>query len=231
MRPIILALATLIALLAGCTEETPPASTTGAKCSVPAKSTLDLENASNPVAVWETTKGCFAAEMYLEQMPITAGNFVNLTNKDFYDGTRFHRVIEGFMVQDGDPNSKDTGKQGSWGQGGPGYSIKDEFACKDGTFSYTHPANCSAHGGLLHTHTRTGVISMANSGASSGGSQYFITITPGPGGFPTHLDGKHPIFGHVVWNQNIVEAIGRVPTDSRDRPLDSIVITTLTLVE
>jgi len=195
---------------------------------MPTKASLPLSSASNPVALWNTSLGCFAAELFLAKAPITAGNFQNLTTSGFYDGTRFHRVIAGFMIQDGDPNSKSAankakGPPDGWGYGGPDYDIKDEFPCKDGTVSYAYPANCSQHGGQLYSHNKVGVLSMANSGAGTGGSQYFISITPGASGYRTDLDPKHPIFGQVVWNMNVVEAIGRTPTDSKDRPLTDVV--------
>src|SRR5687767_3387715 len=127
-RATILLVAALVSLpLAACTDDPPAATTPAAStCSPPAKSTLTMKNSSNPIAVWETSLGCFAAEIYVHAAPITGGNFVNLTKSTFFDGTRFHRVIANFMIQDGDPLSKDPAKKAQWGTGDPGYEIKDE---------------------------------------------------------------------------------------------------------
>jgi cyclophilin family peptidyl-prolyl cis-trans isomerase len=108
---------------------------------------------ANPTVTIRTNHGTIEAEMFVDKAPKTAGNFIELAKKGFYDGVVFHRVIEGFMIQGGDP----TGT----GRGGPGYQIKDEFAP-----------------GLAHTHA--GIFSMANAGPNSGGSQFFITLAATP---------------------------------------------------
>jgi cyclophilin family peptidyl-prolyl cis-trans isomerase len=144
------------------------------------------------VAVFETNMGKFKIELYNDLAPNTVKNFVKLAQKKFYDGIIFHRVIDKFMIQGGDP----TGT----GMGGPGYTIKDEF-------------------GKGLKHAKPGMLSMANAGPNTGGSQFFITLVPCP-----WLDGKHAIFGHVTEGMDIVEKIGKVPTDSQDRPLKKIVI-------
>lgn len=148
-------------------------------------------------AVFETTMGKFKIELYNDLAPNTVKNFVTLAQKKFYDGIIFHRVIDNFMIQGGDP----TGT----GMGGPGYSIKDEF-------------------GKGLKHEKAGMLSMANAGPDTGGSQFFITLVPCP-----WLDGKHAIFGHVVEGMDIVEKIGKTPTDSQDRPLKKVMITKLTI--
>jgi cyclophilin family peptidyl-prolyl cis-trans isomerase len=104
---------------------------------------------ANPTVTFETTLGTFTAEMFEDVAPKTAGNFLKLAREGYYDGIIFHRVIEGFMIQGGDPTGTGTG--------GPGYTIPDEFAP-----------------GLAHTHS--GMFSMANSGPGTGGSQFFITL-------------------------------------------------------
>lgn len=238
MKPLLVLGCLLAVAFAGCVGDEPAPTTSAppSSCEVPARSTLTLENGTNPLAVWETSMGCFAAELFAHKAPITAGNFANLTKTGFYNGTRFHRVIEGFMIQDGDPLSKDTSSRNRWGTGGPGYAIKDEFVCKDGFVSNTHPgpnpattaSQCNSHGGFLWKHDRPGRISMANSGPSSGGSQYFIVIKPAAS-YPTHLDGRHPIFGQIVWNQDKVEAIGKTPTNPSDQPLTDVVIKSMVL--
>jgi cyclophilin family peptidyl-prolyl cis-trans isomerase len=149
------------------------------------------------IAVFETTKGSFTVELYDDLAPITSGNFKKLVSEKFYDGTIFHRVIDEFMIQGGDPTGTGTGD--------PGYSIEDEFGP-----------------GLIHD--GPGVLSMANAGPNTGGSQFFITLVPTP-----HLDGRHAIFGHVVSGMDVVEAIGKVETNRGDRPLTEVKIERLYL--
>jgi len=139
----------------------------------------------------ETTKGNIIVQLYDKEMPITAGNFKKLAEKGFYDRTIFHRVIDGFMIQGGDP----TGT----GMGGPGYEIQDEFTESE-----------------LDANNR-GTISMANAGPDTGGSQFFINLVDN-----NFLDGKHPVFGKVVEGMNVVDAIGKVDTDSNDKPLEAV---------
>ncbi|MCF0248259.1 MAG: peptidylprolyl isomerase, partial [Synergistes sp.] len=122
----------------------------------------------------------------------TVKNFVDLAEKGYYNGLNFHRVIDDFMIQGGCPRGDGTG--------GPGYTIPDEF-------------------GKGLKHDGPGILSMANAGPNTGGSQFFITLVPTP-----WLDGKHAIFGHVVEGLDVVKMIGKVPTDSRDRPLKKVVI-------
>ena len=126
-------------------------------------------------ATIETDKGAIELELYPEHAPKTVNNFAFLADEGFYDGLVFHRVIDGFMIQGGDP----TGT----GRGGPGYQFEDEF---DGN-PLTH---------------EQGVISMANAGPNTNGSQFFITHKPQP-----HLDGKHTVFGTVVNGQEVVDAL------------------------
>ena len=123
----------------------------------------------------ETSRGDIELELYLEHAPKTVNNFVFLTKQGFYDGVIFHRVINDFMIQGGDPTGTGTG--------GPGYKFEDEV---DG-----NP--------LVHD---TGVISMANSGPNTNGSQFFITHSPQP-----HLNGNHTVFGKVVEGQDVVNKI------------------------
>lgn len=148
-------------------------------------------------AVFETTAGEFTVELFKDKAPGTVGNFVNLTGKGFYDGTIFHRVIPGFMIQGGDPNGDGTG--------GPGYEIKDEF----------HPSL---------KHDQPGILSMANRGPNTGGSQFFITVAPTP-----WLDGKHAIFGKVIAGYDVVEKISKAETEPGDKPVDDVVIKKITV--
>ena len=146
-------------------------------------------------AKFETTLGNFTIELFEEQAPNTVGNFAKLAEKNFYDGVIFHRVIDGFMIQGGDP----TGT----GRGGPGYQFADEF----------HPAL---------KHTAEGMLSMANAGPNTNGSQFFITLAPTP-----HLDNKHAVFGKVVEGMDVVRKIGKAPTKPGDRPVTDVVMKTV----
>ena len=144
-----------------------------------------------------TNKGVFVAEMFEDKAPLTTKNFIELVEKGFYDGIIFHRVIDGFMIQGGDPAGNGTG--------GPGYTIKDEFSSK-----------------LLHD--GPGVISMANRGPNTGGSQFFITLRE-----TKWLDGKHAVFGKVSKGMDVVYKIGKTATDSNDKPLEPVIIKKVTI--
>ena len=146
-----------------------------------------------------TNKGVFVAEMFEDKAPLTTKNFIELVEKGFYDGIIFHRVIDGFMIQGGDP----TGT----GMGGPGYKIKDEFG-----------------EGLKHDDE--GILSMANAGPNTGGSQFFITLAPTP-----WLNGHHAICGKVVEGMDVVRLIGVVPTDFRDRPREAVTMEKVEVVK
>jgi len=129
-----------------------------------------------------TDKGTITAELYADDAPNTVANFEKLANSEFYDGTRFHRVISNFMIQGGDPLSK-TPNNPRAGTGGPGYTIKCETA------------------GNAHKHL-AGTLSMAHAGKDTGGSQFFICHRPQP-----HLDGVHTVFGQVTAGMDVVNAI------------------------
>lgn len=146
----------------------------------------------NRTATVATNHGSFAIELFEERAPKTTANFIDLAEKGYYDGVVFHRIIEGFMIQGGDP----TGT----GRGGPGYTIPDEF----------HPEL---------RHEGPGILSMANAGPNTGGSQFFITLAP-----TAWLDGKHAVFGKVTDGLDVVQAIGSLPTDRGDRPLEPVTI-------
>jgi cyclophilin family peptidyl-prolyl cis-trans isomerase len=149
-------------------------------------------------ANFETTLGNFTIELFEKQVPNTVGNFVKLAEKNFYDGVVFHRVIDGFMIQGGDP----TGT----GRGGPGYTFADEI---DPTLK----------------HNSEGILSMANAGPNTNGSQFFITLVPTP-----HLDGKHAVFGKVVEGIDVVRKIGKTKTSKPgDRPVVDVVMNKVTI--
>lgn len=147
---------------------------------------------ANRTAHVQTNQGAFSIELFEDKAPKTTKNFIDLAEKGFYDGVIFHRVIEGFMLQGGDP----TGT----GRGGPGYNIPDEF-----------------HSDLKHS--EEGMLSMANAGPNTGGSQFFVTLAP-----TSWLDGKHAIFGKVVEGMEVVRAIGTTPTGPGDQPLQEVVM-------
>lgn len=154
---------------------------------------------ANPTAVFETTEGTFTAELYAERAPRTVANFVKLARDGFYDGIIFHRVIEDFMIQGGDPDGT--------GLGGPGYTIDDEF-----------------HDELRHD--SPGILSMANAGPNTGGSQFFITLAATP-----WLDDRHAVFGKVTSGMDVVDAIGSTDTDASDRPIDDVRMASVTIEE
>ncbi|MBO6305616.1 MAG: peptidylprolyl isomerase [Selenomonadaceae bacterium] len=146
----------------------------------------------NRIAVFETNMGNFEIELFEDKAPKTTKNFIDLAEKGFYDGLIFHRVIDGFMIQGGDPEGT--------GMGGPGYTIKDEF-----------------HKDLKHN--SEGILSMANAGPDTGGSQFFITLDKTP-----WLDGHHAVFGKVIKGMDVVKKIGKVKTGYNDRPVDKVVM-------
>jgi len=152
---------------------------------------------ANRIAVFETNKGTFEIELFEDKAPVTTKNFIDLVEKGFYDGLIFHRVIDGFMIQGGCPEGT--------GMGGPGYTIPDEFG-----------------EGLKHD--SEGILSMANAGPNTGGSQFFITLDKTP-----WLDGHHAIFGKVVKGMEVVREIGHVPTGFQDRPVDEVVMEKVTI--
>ncbi len=217
-------------------EGTPPVTSEGDATCVSTKT--DDTSAAMPTWVLETSLGTIRMTLYCDKTPITSQNIVKLTEDGYFDGIKFHRVIGGFMNQGGDPLTKDDGQKSRWGTGGPGYTIADEFACADGTTDSRmndpqypgRPMRESPHkacnGQLALKHDGAGALSMANAGANSGGSQFFITAAAQPG-----LDGAHPVFGKTADEASlaVVMAINRVPTDSSDRPTTPVVIDKATI--
>jgi peptidyl-prolyl cis-trans isomerase A (cyclophilin A) len=164
-------------------------------------------------AVFETTLGEMICRLEEEKVPETVRNFVGLatgekeyidpktnekSNEPFYDGTVFHRIIKDFMVQGGDRLGQGTG--------GPGYRFQDEF---DSTLKHKGP----------------GILSMANAGPNTNGSQFFITLIPTP-----WLDGKHAVFGELVKGENVLKDLGKAVTGPMDRPRENLVIKKLRIV-
>ena len=156
----------------------------------------------NPIVTIKTTQGTIKVELYPDVAPNTVNNFISLVQKGFYDGTIFHRVIPGFMIQGGDPEGT--------GMGGPGYGIKGEFAAN------------GVKNDLKHT---TGVISMARSQMKdSAGSQFFIMVADAP-----HLDGQYAAFGKVTEGIEVAQAIVSAPRDRMDRPHEDQIMEQVTV--
>ena len=156
----------------------------------------------NPIVTIQTTQGTITAELYPEIAPNTVNNFISLVKKGAYDGTIFHRVIPGFMIQGGDPEGT--------GMGGPGYGIKGEFAAN------------GFRNDLRHT---TGVLSMARAmNPDSAGSQFFIMVDDAP-----HLDGQYAAFGKVTEGMDAALAIAAAPRDRADRPHEDQIMERVTV--
>ena len=170
---------------------------------------------ANPTAVLETSLGNITVELFVDKMPLTAGNFVKLARSGFYDGLHFHRVINGFMLQFGCPLSRDP-KSARAGTGdGPDGTIKDE-----------HPAN-------LKLSNEAGTLSMANTGAPNSGScQFFLNTVHN-----SYLDyfsagaSKHPVFGRVIAGMDVVTKIEKTRTDADDRPVTPVKMNKVTVTE
>ena len=145
---------------------------------------------ANRTALFETNMGSFKFELFEDPAPLTTGNFIQLVENGFYDGLIFHRIIKGFMIQGGCPDGTGTG--------GPGHKIEDEF----------HPDL---------RHNSEGILSMANAGPNTGGSQFFITMAATP-----WLDDHHTVFGKVIEGLDVVREIGSVDTNPTDRPLEDV---------
>lgn len=159
-------------------------------------------------AVMTTNKGIITFEFYSKDAPNTVANFVKLAKEGFYNGVRFHRVVKGFMIQGGDPNSKDVSKQGTWGQGDPGYKFNDEI----------DPTSA-----LYKTGYQRGVLAMANSGVNTNGSQFFIMHQDYP------LTPNYTIFGKVISGLETVDNIANVETTmnasgEKSLPVEDIII-------
>jgi peptidyl-prolyl cis-trans isomerase B (cyclophilin B) len=165
---------------------------------------------SNEVAVIKTDEGEMVVQFWTDAAPNTIENFKKLARQGFYDGTIFHRIVKGFMIQGGDPNSKDPGKESSYGEGGPGYKVKAEFN--------------------NHSHDR-GVISMARGpDPDSAGSQFFICLAS-----VRRLDGQYTTFGKLIKGVDVLEKIGNTPVERNaqgemSKPTKRIVIESVKIV-
>lgn len=155
------------------------------------------------LATLHTNKGDITIE-FSKDTPNTVANFQKLSQSGFYSGVKFHRVIKGFMIQGGDPLTKDDANVDRWGTGGPGYTFKDEIG--------------------QNNKNDLGTISMANSGPDTNGSQFFINAANN-----NFLDTKHTVFGRVVKGMDVVQIIENVKTGVSDRPAEPVVIESVSL--
>jgi peptidyl-prolyl cis-trans isomerase B (cyclophilin B) len=217
LLPVVVALA-----FVGCNQESTPAgkssiesntnSSKPAAATAPSDSKPDAPTPAtttggnnDEVAVIKTSEGTMVVEFWPDVAPKTVENFKTLAKKGFYNGTAFHRVIKGFMIQGGDPLTKDPSQEGAWGTGGPGYGVKAEFNNK--------------------SHTR-GVLSMARSqDPDSAGSQFFICH-----GDPTFLDHQYTAFGKLIKGDDVLDKIANTPTHPPDRPDKRMNIDSVTIV-
>lgn len=151
---------------------------------------MALTDGKDYYALLDTSKGQILVDLYEQETPVTVNNFVFLARNQYFDGIRFHRVIDGFMAQTGDPKSVDDSKKAEWGTGDPGYKFADEFRQK-------------------LTFNSGGILAMANSGPATNGSQFFITFEP-----TEFLNGKHTIFGKVVTGDDTLPKLTRTMDQS-----------------
>ena len=166
---------------------------------------MSLQSGKDYYALIDTNKGQFLADLYEQETPVTVNNFVTLARNHYFDGIRFHRVIEGFMAQTGDPLSVDEAKKAQWGTGGPGYSFADEFRTK---LTFGDP----------------GILAMANSGPATNGSQFFITFAN-----TDFLNGKHTIFGKIVTGDDLLPKLTRTMDQSNAEIPDAVADRILTV--
>jgi peptidyl-prolyl cis-trans isomerase B (cyclophilin B) len=157
------------------------------------------------VGVITTSEGVMVVEFYPDVAPNHVANFEKLARAGFYDGTAFHRVIPGFMIQGGDPNTKDDNAKNTWGLGGPGYTVKAEFNSK---------------------HHARGILSMARSqDPDSAGSQFFICHADAG-----NLDGQYTVFGNLVKGFDVLDKIAATPTEAPDRPINRVNVISIKIV-
>lgn len=168
------------------------------------KKDIISNNKKSMNAIFSTNKGEFTIEFFPDLAPKTVENFRKLAGEGFYNDTKFHRVIEGFMNQGGDPLSKDDAQKARWGTGGPGYQFADEITAQN--------------------KNNIGTISMANSGPNTNGSQFFINVANN-----NFLDTKHTVFGKVIKGMEVITAINTTAVDPSDKPLEPVVIKNITL--
>jgi cyclophilin family peptidyl-prolyl cis-trans isomerase len=169
------------------------------------ENTMSARDVKSNNIVIKTSYGEIEVSLLTDKAPNTTANFLKLAGNGFYDGTKFHRVIKGFMIQGGDPLSEDNGKKEAWGTGGPGYKFDDELTGQE-----TYPQ---------------GTLAMANSGPNTNGSQFFI-VTASPG---APLPPSYTVFGKVVAGMDTAMKIEAVVTETNDRPVKDVIIEGMTV--
>ncbi len=184
-----------------------PAPAAPAQTAAAAVPTQPVTNVTNNKKIMNATLHTNQGDITIEfsnDTPNTVANFTKLAQEGFYDGTKFHRVIKGFMIQGGDPLSKDDSMASRWGTGGPGYAFNDEIGAGN--------------------HNNAGTIAMANSGPNTNGSQFFVNVANN-----NFLDTKHTVFGKVIAGMDVVAKIENTATGASDRPVEAMVINSITL--
>jgi cyclophilin family peptidyl-prolyl cis-trans isomerase len=161
---------------------------------------IELKNNEKLTATVQTNIGTFEIELFARDVPRTVKNFAGLAIKGYYNGIIFHRVIKDFMIQGGDPTGTGMGGESIYGA-----KFEDEFV----------PS-------LMHD--SPGIVSMANAGPNTNGSQFFITVVPTP-----WLNARHSVFGKVIKGMDVINAISQVPTNNMDRPIDNVVMQSVTI--
>jgi len=198
-------------LSVSCTAQTKRQEATAAKTETAVKE--ESKRVTMQEVIIETTMGNITIALY-DETPLHRDNFIKLVNEKFYDGVLFHRIIQQFMIQAGDPNSRNAAKGVSLGNGGPGYTIPAEII----------PGKINKRGAVAAARTGDSV----NPERRSSGSQFYIVDKHGGA---THLDGQYTVFGEVVKGMDIVDMIAAQPKDRGDRPLEDIKIISMKLVE
>ena len=205
-------LASAVAFLASCSCGRGTKEVSDAELNDSTKTAMEMKRLEEPVFDIVTTHGTMRVKLY-NKTPKHRDNFAKLVGEKYYDGVRFHRVIEGFMIQTGDPLSRDTSKINAWGTGGPDYTVPAEFVNE-----YWHKKGAIAA-------ARKG--DLANPTKASSGSQFYIVHDENA---CLHLDGQYSIFGEVIEGLDIIDKIATVATDRYDRPYEDVIIEKITPV-
>ena len=205
-------LASAVALLASCSCGRGTKEVSDAELNDSTKTAMEMKRLEEPVFDIVTTHGTMRVKLY-NKTPKHRDNFAKLVGEKYYDGVRFHRVIEGFMIQTGDPFSRDTSMINAWGTGGPDYTVPAEFVNE-----YWHKKGAIAA-------ARKG--DLANPTKASSGSQFYIVHDENA---CLHLDGQYSIFGEVIEGLDVIDKIATVATDRYDRPYEDVIIEKITAV-
>jgi peptidyl-prolyl cis-trans isomerase B (cyclophilin B) len=193
------------AVMTGCAQQSPTPPAAPATNAAPAAASATPAPDAKEVGVITTSEGVMVVEFYPDVAPNHVANFKKLAKSGFYDGTAFHRVIPGFMIQGGDPNTKDDSNKAAWGMGGPGWTVKAEFNAK---------------------HHARGILSMARSSdPNSAGSQFFICH--GDAGF---LDHQYTVFGNLIKGFDVLDKIATTHTEPPDRPVKRVNVISVKIV-